>query len=94
MHSCINLMCQQEDTASAVLLWAGRVIEGGNWPWRAGAAGGRDGPDLARGPARLYQAHGITRAHDGADVCEPAGPLQARVAVLAHGRPHRAGVRP
>ena len=32
--------------------------------------------DLARGPARLCQALAIDRALDGADVCDPASPLQ------------------
>jgi DNA-3-methyladenine glycosylase len=36
--------------------------------------------DLARGPARLCQALGIDRALDGADLCDPAGPLRLRSA--------------
>src|SRR5262249_29216304 len=32
--------------------------------------------DLARGPARLCQALAIARARNGADVCDPAGPLR------------------
>jgi DNA-3-methyladenine glycosylase len=34
--------------------------------------------DLARGPARLCKALGITREQDGADVCDPASPLRVR----------------
>jgi DNA-3-methyladenine glycosylase len=34
--------------------------------------------NLARGPARLCQALGITRSLDGADVCDPASPLRVR----------------
>ena len=33
---------------------------------------------MARGPARLCQALAITRAQDGADVCDPASPLRVR----------------
>jgi DNA-3-methyladenine glycosylase len=104
MHFCANLVCQPQGTASAVLLRAGRVIEGdGLAALRRGAgrrvpagspgtrdlAGGpaargdADGPaarDLARGPARLCQALGITRALDGADVCDPGSPLRVRAA--------------
>jgi DNA-3-methyladenine glycosylase len=32
--------------------------------------------DLARGPARLCQALAIDRDLNGADVCDPAGPLR------------------
>jgi DNA-3-methyladenine glycosylase len=34
--------------------------------------------DLARGPGRLCKALDITRAQDGADVCDPASPLRVR----------------
>jgi len=103
MHFCVNLVCQPQGTASAVLLRAGRVIAGTELA-AARRAAGRDragldqtgseqtGPeqarraagrrvaerDLARGPARLCQALGITRAQDGADACDPASPLRIR----------------
>ncbi len=74
MHFCVNLVCQQPGRASAVLLRAGRVVEGGQQAAvRRGAAAERE---LARGPARLCQALAIGRAQNGADVCDPAGPLQ------------------
>jgi len=75
MHFCVNLVCVREGTASAVLLRAGRVVEGEALAAarRPAAAGPRD---LARGPARLCQALGITRAQNGLDVCDPASPLQ------------------
>jgi DNA-3-methyladenine glycosylase len=85
MHFCVNLVCLPEGTASAVLLRAGRVIEGAalaasrryagraEGPETSGAAGERD---LARGPARLCQALGIDRSLNGADVCDPASPLR------------------
>jgi len=67
IHWCANVVCGPEGTASAVLLRAGEVVEG------AGLAQQRRGErvtarDLARGPARLTQALGLDRAHDGADL--------------------------
>jgi DNA-3-methyladenine glycosylase len=82
MHFCMNLVCLPEGTASAVLLRAGRVIEGAALAAarRPASAGPRD---LARGPARLCQALGITRAQNGADVCDPASSLRVRSGVAA-----------
>jgi len=77
MHFCVNLVCQPAGDASAVLLRAGRVIEGAALAAerRAGArpAAGRD---LARGPGRLCQALGIDASLAGADVCDRASPLR------------------
>ncbi len=66
MHFCMNLVCQPEGTASAVLLRAGEVISG-----RDAAAKRRPGStvrDLARGPARMCRALDIDRALNGVDV--------------------------
>ncbi len=89
MHFCVNLVCEPEGQASAVLLRAGRVIDGVPLALarRSGAAresaGRRRSPgavlrelDLARGPARLCEALGIDRSHDGGDVADPASPLR------------------
>ncbi len=80
MHFCVNLVCLPAGTASAVLLRAGRVVEGAALAAaRRSAAGRRPGQaerDLARGPARLCQALGIDRSLDGADVCGLASPLR------------------
>jgi DNA-3-methyladenine glycosylase len=84
VHFCVNLVCQPPGTASAVLLRAGRVIAGAELAARRRAAGrelaGRGIPerDLARGPGRLCKALDITRAQNGADVCDPASPLRVR----------------
>jgi DNA-3-methyladenine glycosylase len=78
MHFCVNLVCLPEGTASAVLLRAGRVVEGEDLARARRTAPGPGGRDLARGPARLCQALAITRAQDGADVCDPASPLRVR----------------
>jgi DNA-3-methyladenine glycosylase len=80
MHFCVNLVCQPAGEASAVLLRAGRVVDGVPLARarRSGAPGAvpRD-LDLARGPARLCEALAIDRAHDGADVAGSASPLRA-----------------
>ncbi len=84
MHFCVNLVCEPEGTATAVLLRAGRVTEGAGLA-AARRLAGRPGAamtdrDLARGPARLCQALSIDRAQDGADVCDPGSPLRIRPA--------------
>lgn len=95
MHFCVNVVCQPAGNASAVLLRAGRVIEGAElaaarrFGARAASAGrgssaGRE-IDLARGPARLCQALGIDRALDGTDVCDPASPLRVLAPAAAGG---------
>ncbi len=88
MHFCVNLVCGPVGTPSALLLRAGRVIDGVPLAAQRRLAG-RPGAavpaerDLARGPARLCQALGIDRAQDGADVCDPVSPLRIRPAPLA-----------
>ena len=92
MHFCVNLVCLGNGSASAVLLRAGRVIEGEELA-RARRTGGPRGVrgdgsprgktamlfrDLARGPARLCQALDIDRTQDGADVCVADSPLRVR----------------
>jgi DNA-3-methyladenine glycosylase len=98
MHFCVNLVCQPEGTASAVLLRAGAVVAGSalarrrrlaaRRPGAGAGAGGGGGSglvdrDLARGPARLCQALSIDRAFDGADVCDPAGALRVSAGAAA-----------
>jgi DNA-3-methyladenine glycosylase len=92
MYFCVNLVCLGNGSASAVLLRAGRVIEGEELA-RARRTGGPKGVrgdgspregrvvafrDLARGPARLCQALDIDRRLDGADVCVAGSPLRVR----------------
>ncbi len=88
MHFCVNLVCLgEDDSASAVLLRAGAIVEGeslararrsrrkpgGDAAWVASR-------DLARGPARLCQALDIDKSLDGADVCAADSPLRVRPA--------------
>lgn len=67
LHWCANVVTGTDGIASAVLIRAGRVIEGEE------LARERRGPKvedarLARGPGNFCQALGITAAHDGADL--------------------------
>jgi DNA-3-methyladenine glycosylase len=75
MHFCVNLVCQPEGTAEAVLLRAGAVVAGEELA-RSRRPAAHAGQDLARGPARLCQALAIGRVLDGADVCDPASSLR------------------
>jgi DNA-3-methyladenine glycosylase len=85
MHFCVNLVCQPDGEAAAVLLRAGLVVAGqeqaarrrtSERDGRGAAMGDRQRQRLASGPARLCQALGIDRAQNGADVCAPAGLLR------------------
>lgn len=82
MHFCVNLVCQPAGEAAAVLLRAGRVVDGAELAAARRTAGSGAGVrrvaerELARGPARLCQALGIGRRQNGADVCDPRGPLR------------------
>ena len=67
MHYCCNVVCGPDGTATAVLLRAGEVVEGVEMA-RSRRPAARADRDLARGPARLCQALGLDRAHDGADL--------------------------
>jgi DNA-3-methyladenine glycosylase len=88
MHFCVNLVCHDPGTATAVLLRAGRVIEGEELARARRTQRRRDGAspdgarlaarDLARGPARLCQALDIDRSLDGTDVCVADSPLRVR----------------
>ncbi|HEY3683193.1 MAG TPA: DNA-3-methyladenine glycosylase [Streptosporangiaceae bacterium] len=92
MHYCVNLVCLGEGTASAVLLRAGEVVEGTDLA-RVRARPGAPVRDLARGPARLTRALGLTRDDDGTDVCSPSGPLRILVGEPADASRIRTGPR-
>ena len=102
MHFCVNLVCQRPGEAAAVLLRAGRVVEGADLAAARRLTGGRvvAERELARGPARLCQALAIGRAQNGADVCDPGSPLRllapagfAGLPTASIGRGPRVGVR-
>lgn len=67
MHTCANVVCSAEGTASGCLLRAGEIVEGVELA-RARRLTTRTDADLARGPARLSVALGITLADGGTDL--------------------------
>ncbi len=90
MHHCANVVVGAEGEAGAVLLRAGRVVEGLETARsRRGDAPDRD---LARGPARLCVALGLDRGHDGVDLLGPdLSGAQARGPALEPAPPVAAG---
>jgi DNA-3-methyladenine glycosylase len=75
MHWCCNVVCGADGEASAVLLRAGRVIDGVELA-RSRRAAARNEAELARGPARLATALGLAAAANGADLLDPASPIR------------------
>ena len=67
MHVCANVVCSPEGTASAVLMRAGEVVDGIEIA-RERRTTSKVDADLARGPARLCVALGITLGDDGDDL--------------------------
>jgi DNA-3-methyladenine glycosylase len=76
IHWCLNFVCEQEGSASAVLIRALEPRHG------LDVMQARRGLDDARllcaGPGRLCQALGITRAHDGLPLDRPPFELRPR----------------
>lgn len=67
MHWCANVVCSPEGDASGVLLRGGEVVEGIDIARQRRASARRDA-ELARGPARLTVALGLSGADDGAEL--------------------------
>ncbi|WP_405695856.1 DNA-3-methyladenine glycosylase [Streptomyces sp. NBC_01185] len=67
LHWCANVVTGTAGTASAVLIRAGRVIEGEDLA-RKRRGEKVESPRLARGPGNFCQALGVTGEHDGADL--------------------------
>jgi len=73
VHWCLNVVCGDEGEAAAVLLRAGEVVDGVEIARdRRGEVPDRD---LARGPARLVTALGISREANGTSMIDGSGPL-------------------
>lgn len=90
MHTCANVVCLPEGLAAGVLLRGGEVVAG-----QALATERRQGAparDLARGPARLATALGITLADGGTDLLDPDGAFVLEPATVPPG-PIGAGPR-
>jgi DNA-3-methyladenine glycosylase len=79
MHWCANVVTGRQGSASAVLLRAGVVTEGVDIA-RARRPSARADRDLARGPARLANALGLTGEHDGIDLLDALSPVRLQVA--------------
>jgi DNA-3-methyladenine glycosylase len=76
IHWCVNVVCDLEGTASAVLLRALEPTQGLDvMATRRGTAEARL---LCSGPGRLCQALGITGEHDGLPLDRPPFELHAR----------------
>ncbi|MGW1160008.1 DNA-3-methyladenine glycosylase [Streptomyces sp. NPDC002519] len=67
LHWCANIVTGADGIASAVLIRAGRVIEGEDLA-RTRRGGKVESPRLARGPGNFCQALGITAEHNGTDL--------------------------
>ncbi len=70
MHFCLNVVTDTRDLAGAVLIRAAEPLEGTELMRRRRGGVTKD-RDLARGPGRLTQAFGITRAQNRTDVTRP-----------------------
>ena len=67
MHVCANVTCSPAGTASAVLLRGAEVVDGIELA-RDRRQTSKTDADLARGPARLVVALGVTLDDGGADL--------------------------
>jgi DNA-3-methyladenine glycosylase len=90
IHWCMNVVCDVEDVAGAVLIRALEPTAG------LDAMRARRGLDdvrlLCSGPGRLCQALGVTREHDGLRVDRPPFELRPRRADVAIVRGPRIGI--
>lgn len=80
LHWCANIVTGTDGTASAVLIRAGRVIEGEDLA-RKRRGVEVESARLARGPGNFCQALGITAEHNGTDL------LAGASVTLTEGKP-------
>jgi DNA-3-methyladenine glycosylase len=91
IHWCLNLVCERENVASAVLVRALEPTDGLD-TMRARRALA-DERLLCAGPGRLCQALGITRTHDGLALDRPPFELRGRDGDIATVAAPRIGIR-
>lgn len=90
VHWCLNVVCEQEGTAAAVLL---RALEPARGFERMRERRGLDDLRLlCSGPGRLCQALGVTGAHDGLPLDEPPFELLARTGEIEVAAAPRIGI--
>jgi DNA-3-methyladenine glycosylase len=90
IHWCLNLVCEDEGRAAAVLL---RALEPTDGTERMrGRRGLEDLRLLCAGPGRLCQALGVTRDHDGLALDAPPFELRARTAAVPVATGPRIGI--
>jgi DNA-3-methyladenine glycosylase len=78
IHWCLNFVCEEEGSASAVLI---RALEPARGLEEMRARRGLENPRLlCAGPGRLCQALGVTREHDGLPLDAPPFELLEREA--------------
>lgn len=79
MHHCVNLVCGSSESSRGTLLRAGEVVEGAELA-TARRSGRRRSPapfrSLARGPACVAQALGLTLANDGDSIFDDSWSLE------------------
>lgn len=81
MHHCLNVVCERQGRAAAVLIRALEPLDGLDVARRR--RGTADAGRLMRGPGCVAQALGLTREHDGLDLV--AGPLAVLDAPVERG---------
>ena len=87
IHWCLNLVCEDEGSAAAVLIRALEPTHGLETMRHRRAL--EDDRLLAAGPGRLCQALGVTRGHDGLPLAEP--PFELHPAGTSRGGGRHAG---
>ncbi|GAB3244649.1 DNA-3-methyladenine glycosylase [Arthrobacter pigmenti] len=75
MHFCANIVCGTAGTSTGVLMRAGEIVEGKDLAYTRRPAA-KNEQELAKGPARLTQALGIDRQHNGIEVFRSPVTLQ------------------
>ncbi len=84
MHWCVNVVCDRDGVAGAVLLRAGEVVDGEQVARARRRAHRAASPArLASGPARLAACLGIRREHYGLDLFDSTSPLRLELPTFA-----------